>query len=236
MKLLNIIMQILREKEVCSMSEILERLKRGIITENTLFVQVLATCPTLAVTSTVNNAIGLGIATTVVLIFSNIFISLLRKFIPSKIRIPAFIVVIAGFVTIIDMIMHAYVPGLYKTLGIFIPLIVVNCVILGRAEAYASQNPVVPSIFDGLGMGLGFSLALIMVAIIREILGAGTLLGIQVMPQAYQPAAIMVLAPGAFFTFGMIMAVINGVQIAKSKKANSSSSALSSGNIAENNQ
>jgi Na+-translocating ferredoxin:NAD+ oxidoreductase subunit E len=210
------------------MGELLDRLKRGIITENTLFVQVLATCPTLAVTSTVNNAIGLGIATTVVLIFSNIFISLLRKFIPSKIRIPAFIVVIAGFVTIIDLLMHGYFPGLYKTLGIFIPLIVVNCVILGRAEAYASQNPVVPSAFDGLGMGLGFTLALMMVAVIREILGAGTILGIQVMPQAYQPAAIMVLAPGAFFTFAIIMAVINGVQIAKSKKANSSSSAVTS--------
>jgi Na+-translocating ferredoxin:NAD+ oxidoreductase subunit E len=218
------------------LGEILERLKRGIITENTLFVQVLATCPTLATTTSVENAIGLGLATTAVLIFSNIFISLLRKLIPSKIRIPAFIVVIAGFVTIIDMIMHAYTPGLYKTLGIFIPLIVVNCVILGRAEAYASQNPVVPSIFDGLGMGLGFSLALVMVAVIREILGGGTLLGIQVMPQAYQPAAIMVLAPGAFFTFAMIMAVINGVQIMKNKKANSNSSALGSGNLVENNQ
>lgn len=218
------------------MGEILERLKRGIITENTLFVQVLATCPTLATTTSVANAIGLGLATTAVLIFSNIFISLLRKFIPSKIRIPAFIVVIAGFVTIIDMIMHAYTPGLYKTLGIFIPLIVVNCVILGRAEAYASQNPVVPSIFDGLGMGLGFSLALVMVAVIREILGGGTILGIQIMPQAYQPAAIMVLAPGAFFTFAMIMAAINGVQIAKRKKASSSNSALGSGNLVDNNQ
>lgn len=219
------------------MGEILDRLKRGIITENTLFVQVLATCPTLAVTSTIANAIGLGLATMIVLIFSNIFISLLRNFIPSKIRIPAFIVVIAGFVTIIDLLMHAYVPGVYKSLGIFIPLIVVNCVILGRAEAYASKNPVIPSIFDGLGMGLGFTIALIIVAAIREILGSGTVFGIEVMPQSYHPMSIMVLAPGAFFAFGIIMAVINGVQLMKNKnKENLSNSSVGTGNLVENNK
>ena len=142
------------------MNKLIERLKNGIITENPIFVQVLAMCPTLAVTTSAENALGMGLASTVVLIFSNMMISAIRKFVPDKIRIPAYIVVIASFVTIVDMLMHGYVPALYKSLGIFIPLIVVNCVILGRAEAYASKNPVIPSIFDAIGMGLGFTVAL----------------------------------------------------------------------------
>lgn len=199
------------------MNSAIERLKNGIITENPTFVQVLAMCPTLAVTTSAKNAIGMGIATMVVLIGSNIAISLLRKLIPSKIRIPAYIVIIASFVTVIEFLMNGYVPALYKSLGIFIPLIVVNCVILGRAEAYASKFPVIPSIFDALGMGLGFTLSLTVLGTIRELLGAGTIWGIQIMPQAYQPASIMILAPGAFFTLGILMAVINYINLKRTK-------------------
>jgi electron transport complex protein RnfE len=201
------------------MSVFMERLKNGIITENTLFVQVLATCPTLAVTSSIINGIGMGLATTVVLMCSNLFISLLRKAIPDKIRIPAFIVVIASFVTLLQFLLQAYVPTLNKSLGIFIPLIVVNCVILGRAEAYASKNKPLPSIFDGLGMGLGFTLALAIMGFIRELLGAGTLFGVQIMPKAVDPALIFVLAPGAFITFGILMAIMNQRKISNKKKA-----------------
>lgn len=198
------------------MNKITERLKNGIITENPTFVQVLAMCPTLAVTSSAKNALGMGIATTVVLVCSNMVISMIRKLIPDKIRIPAFIVVIASFVTVIEFLMQGFVPSLYKSLGIFIPLIVVNCVILGRAEAYASKNPVIPSIFDGVGMGMGFTLSLTILGSIREILGSGTIFGFQLMPTAYKPASIMVLAPGAFFTLGLLMALINYYNLKKS--------------------
>lgn len=201
------------------MSVFTERLKNGIITENTLFVQVLATCPTLAVTSSIQNGIGMGLSTTAVLIFSNLFISLLRKIIPDKIRIPAYIVVIAGLVTLLQFMLQAYVPTLNKSLGIFIPLIVVNCVILGRAEAYASKSKALPSVFDGLGIGLGFTLALAIMGFIREILGAGTLFGSQIVPKAVDPALIFVLAPGAFITFGILMAVINQRKINNKSKA-----------------
>lgn len=199
------------------MNKNFERIKNGIVTENPIFVQVLAMCPTLAVTSSAKNALGMGLATTVVLIFSNFLISALRKVIPDKIRIPAYIVVIASFVTVVDMLMHGYVPSLYKSLGIFIPLIVVNCVILGRAEAYASKNGIVSSIFDAIGMGLGFTVALFSVGIVREIIGAGTILGKQIMPAAYKPVSIMVLAPGAFFTLGLLMTLINYINIKKNK-------------------
>lgn len=201
------------------MNKLIERLKNGIITENPLFVQVLATCPTLAVSTSVKNAIGMGIAATVVLIFSNIFISALRKFIPEKVRIPAYIVIIAGFVTMIDLLMQAYFVDLYASLGIFIPLIVVNCIILGRAESYAGKNPVIPSAFDGLGQGLGFTLALILIAAIREILGNGTFFDITVLPsKIFTPMTIMILAPGAFLTFGLLAALINKINIKKGKK------------------
>lgn len=196
----------------------LERLKNGIITENVTFVQVLAMCPTLAVTTSAENGLGMGIASTAVLIFSNFFISLIRRFIPDKIRIPAFIVVIATFVTMLQFLMQGFVPALYNALGIFIPLIVVNCVILGRAEAFASKNGPIISIFDGLGQGLGFTLSLTVIGIIREILGAGTIFGHQLLPSSFQPAIIMILAPGAFFTLGILMAILNNHNIKKEKK------------------
>lgn len=199
------------------MRELLEKLKIGIIKENPIFVQVLAMCPTLAVTTSAENALGMGLATTFVLICSNIAISMLRKFIPAKIRIPAFIVIIASFVTIVEFMMQAYLTPLYNSLGIFIPLIVVNCVILGRAEAFASKNKVVPSIFDGLGMGLGFTFSLLVLGCIREIIGNGTIFDIAIMPAAYEPATIMILAPGAFLTLGILMAILNAVKIKKSK-------------------
>lgn len=199
------------------MRELLERLKIGIIKENPIFVQVLAMCPTLAVTTSAENALGMGLATTFVLICSNIAISMLRKFIPSKIRIPAFIVIIASFVTIVEFMMQAYLTPLYNSLGIFIPLIVVNCVILGRAEAFASKNKVIPSIFDGLGMGLGFTFSLLVLGCIREVIGNGTIFNIAVMPAAYEPATIMILAPGAFLTLGILMGILNAVKIKKSK-------------------
>lgn len=208
------------------MKILFERLKNGIINENPIFVQVLAMCPTLAVTSSVENALGMGIATTVVLIFSNMIISALRKFIPNKIRIPAYIVIIASFVTIVDMLMNAYVQSLYKSLGIFIPLIVVNCVILGRAEAYASKNKVLPSIFDALGMGIGFTIALFSIGTFRELLGAGTFLGERVLQESFKPATIMILAPGAFLTLGSLMTFLNYRNIKKAKKSGESAKCL----------
>lgn len=197
------------------MKTLIERLRTGILLDNPTFMQVLGMCPTLAVTTSANNGMGMGLATTAVLICSNTAISILRKYIPSKIRIPAFIVIIASFVTIIDLLLQAYIPELHAQLGLFIPLIVVNCLILARAEAYASKNAVVPSIFDGLGMGLGFTVALTIIGVIREILGAGTLFGLSVMPASYDPAIIMILAPGAFFTLGILMALLN---VLKAKK------------------
>lgn len=199
------------------MSVLGERLKNGILDENVIFVQALAMCPTLAVTSSAENGIGMGLAATVVLIGSNLVVSLLRKVIPEKIRIPAFIVIIASFVTLLQFLMQGFVPELYKKLGIFIPLIVVNCVILGRAEAYASKNGPVASIFDGLGQGLGFAVALTIVGAIRELLGAGQLFGRQIMPSSFQPALIMILAPGAFFTLGILMAIMNSRKLKKAK-------------------
>lgn len=196
----------------------IERIYNGIIKENTTYAQVLAMCPTLAVTTSVENAIGMGLATTAVLMLSNVAISAIRKLIPDKIRIPAFVVVIATFVTLIQFLLQGFVPSLYKSLGLFIPLIVVNCVILGRAEAYASKNKVFPSLFDGIGIGLGFTIGLVSVAILRELFGAGSVFGLQIMPTGYQPAIIMILAPGAFFTLGILMALINLYRIKTAKK------------------
>lgn len=197
------------------MNQFVERLKAGIIKDNPTFVQVLGMCPTLAVTTSAVNAIGMGLSTTAVLICSNFAISLIRNFIPSKIRIPAFIVVIASFVTVVEFLLKAYVPSLYSSLGLFIPLIVVNCIILGRAEAYASKNKPIASIFDGLGMGLGFTTSLTVIGCIRELLGVGTVFGKQIMPSFYTPATVMILAPGAFFTLGILMAVLNSVKANK---------------------
>ncbi len=183
--------------------------KNGMIDENPSFVQLLGMCPTLAVTTSVVNGIGMGLSATAVLVCSNLAISLIRNFIPGKIRIASFIVVIAGFVTLVDLMLKAYMPSLSKSLGIFIPLIVVNCIILARAEAFASKNSVVKSVFDGLGMGLGFTGALIILAMIRELIGNGTILGFSVMGEGYQPALIAILPPGGFIILGLILGVIN---------------------------
>lgn len=198
-----------------------ERLKAGLIKDNPTFVQVLGMCPTLAVTTSAINAIGMGLSTTAVLICSNLAISLIRNVVPAKIRIPSYIVVIASFVTVIESLLKAYIPSLYSSLGLFIPLIVVNCIILGRAEAYASKNKPLASMFDGLGMGLGFTCSLTVIGCIRELLGVGSLFGINVMPSFYPPATVMILAPGAFFTLGILMAVLNSVKAKKKEEVKS---------------
>ena len=191
------------------MKVILERLYNGIIKENPTFVLMLGMCPTLAVTTSAVNGIGMGISTCVVLMLSNLIISLLRKFIPNRVRMPAYIVVVASFVTVVDLLMQAYVRSLYAALGLYIPLIVVNCIILGRAESYASKNPPLASFFDGLGMGIGFTCALTVIGALRELLGSGTVFGFSVMPSIYEPIAIMVMAPGAFFVLALLTALQN---------------------------
>ncbi|RDY24048.1 electron transport complex subunit E [Romboutsia maritimum] len=190
--------------------------KNGLIDENPTFVQVIGMCPTLAVTTSAVNGLGMGLSTAVVLICSNMAISLLRKFIPDKIRIPSFVVVIATFVTIVGMLLKAYVPSLDKALGLYIPLIVVNCIILARAESFASKNGAVVSAIDGLGMGLGFSLALTVLGSVREILGAGSIFGWSIFGASFQPALLFILPPGAFLTLGFLMAGFNKL---RSKKA-----------------
>ena len=196
----------------------LERLKNGIITENPTFVLTLGMCPTLAVTTSAVNGLGMGLTTMAVLALSNMFISMLRKVIPDKVRIPAFIVIIASFVTVVELLLKAFIPSLYDALGLYIPLIVVNCIILGRAEAYASKNKVIPSLFDGIGMGLGFTLALTIIGAVRELLGAGQLFNMQVMPDSYVPCSIFVLAPGAFFVLAVLTAIQNKIRINGEKK------------------
>ena len=183
----------------------------GILNENPTFRLVLGMCPTLAITTSVTNGLGMGLAATFVLICSNVVISLLRNAIPDKIRIPSFIVVIATFVTIVQLLMQAFVQSLYESLGVFIPLIVVNCIIFARAESFASKNPPLESACDGLGMGLGFTLAITLLSAIRELLGVGTLAGIQVMPAGYQPMAIITQAPGGFIMLGLLMVVVNAL-------------------------
>ena len=181
----------------------------GIIDENPTFRMVLGMCPTLAITTAVSNGIGMGLAVTFVLVFSNLVISLLRKAIPDQIRIPAFIVVIATFVTIVQLIIKAFLPALDASLGVFIPLIVVNCIIFGRAEAFAFKNKPLPSIVDGLGMGLGFTIAITLISSVRELFGAGTLFGIQVMPAGYMPMALLIKPAGGFIVLGLLMALMN---------------------------
>ena len=191
-------------------------IKNGIIDENPTFMQVIGMCPTLAVTSSAINGIGMGLAATAVLICSNVFVSLLRKLIPDTVRIPCFIVVIATFVTIIEFVLKAYVPSLYASLGLFIPLIVVNCIILARAESFASKNGPFASACDGIGMGLGFTMALGCMGLIREFIGSGTAFGMTVLPEAFPKTLLFVMAPGAFFTLACMMAVLNSI---KNKKA-----------------
>jgi Na+-translocating ferredoxin:NAD+ oxidoreductase subunit E len=190
----------------------LKYLTNGLLKENPTFVIVLGTCPTLAITTAAVNGIGMGAATTFVLVFSNLFIALLKNFIPDKVRIAAFIVVIATFVTIVDLVMKAYTPDLYKSLGIFIPLIVVNCIILGRAEAFAQKNKVWPSVLDGLGMGIGFTLAITLLASIREIIGNGSIFNIRLLGENAATILVFILPPGAFVTYGLLIAIINRVK------------------------
>lgn len=191
------------------MGKCTERLYNGIVKENPTFVQMLGMCPTLAVTSSAINGAGMGLTTTCILVLSNFMISALRKVIPDKVRIPSFIVIIASFVTIIQFLLQAYLPSLNSSLGLYIPLIVVNCIILGRAESFAMKNTPILSAFDGLGMGLGFTIALGLIGACREVLGAGTVFGIQVTPSSFQPISIFILAPGAFFVLSMLTALQN---------------------------
>ena len=217
-------------------SSIKERLFNGIIKENPTFVMMLGMCPTLAVTTSCINGVGMGLTTTVVLAMSNLIISMLRKVIPSKVRVPAYIVIVASFVTIVQFLLEAYLPELNSSLGIYIPLIVVNCIILGRAEAYASKNPIIPSLFDGIGMGLGFTLGLGILGAFREILGFGTILGYDVVSKLNQlidkvstsveldivPITIIGLAPGAFFVLAFLVAVQNKIRMSSKVKAKTS--------------
>ena len=214
----------------------LERLWNGIVKENPTFVLMLGMCPTLAITTSGMNGIGMGLAVTAVLIFSNLFISLLRNIIQDSVRIPAYIIIIASFVTMIDMLLKAFLPDLSQALGMFIPLIVVNCIIFARAESFASKNPPVLSIADGLGMGLGFTISLSIISAVRELIGSGTLLGfpvlsvirellgngtffgLQVMPASYQPMGIMTQVPGGFITLGLLLILVNALSNKSKKK------------------
>lgn len=191
---------------------------KGLLKENPTLVLLLGCCPTLATTTSAINGMSMGLATTFVLIMSNLSISLLKNFIPDKVRIPCFIVVIASFVTVVQLVMQAYVPAIYETLGLFIPLIVVNCIVLGRAEAFASKNPVWPSILDGAGMGLGFTLSLTFLGSIREILGSGSIFNWRFLPEDANTILIFVLAPGAFIALGYLIAVVNKVKKSRTSK------------------
>lgn len=195
-----------------------ERFKEGFITNNPTFIQFIGMCPTLATTTSAKNALGMGLAVTAVLAFSNTVISLLRKIIPQQVRIAAFIVIISGAVTATELLMKAFLPALNAALGIFIPLIVVNCIILARAEAFASKNKVFPSFVDGIAMGLGFTGALFLIGSVREIVGAGTWFGMKITPAAYSPATIFIMAPGAFFTLGILVAITNKIKYSVSER------------------
>ena len=194
------------------MNKCTERLMNGLVKENPTFVLMLGMCPTLAVTTSAINGIGMGLSTTAVIIMYNMMISMIRKIIPDSVRMPAFIVIVASFVTIVDFLMEGFVPSLYDSLGLYIPLIVVNCIILGRAESYASKNPVIPSIFDGIGMGLGFTVGLTSIGIVRELIGSGKLFNMPVLPDCYEPFTIFILAPGAFFVLACLVALQNKVK------------------------
>ncbi len=195
------------------MKAVLERLYNGIIKENPTFVLMLGMCPTLAVTTSASNGFGMGVATMAVLIMSNLIISLLRKVIPGGVRVPVYIIIIASFVTIVELLMHAYMTFLYESLGIFIPLIVVNCIILGRAETYASKYGPFLSAFDGVGIGLGFTFGLTVIGMVRELIGNGTIFNTQIMPESYEPISIFVMAPGAFFVLSILCMIQNKLKL-----------------------
>ena len=211
------------------MNKCVERLHNGLIKENPTFVMMLGMCPTLAVTSSAMNGLGMGLTTTAVLIMSNAIISLLRKLIPDKVRMPAYIVIVATFVTVIQFLLNGFIPSLYASLGIYIPLIVVNCIILGRAEAYASKNGVVLSIFDGIGMGLGFTFGLTCIGIVRELIGSGCLFGFKIMPDFYEPVSIFVMAPGAFFVLAILTAFQNKLKAPSATNVAETSTAIACG-------
>lgn len=194
-----------------------ERLYNGLVKENPTFVLMLGMCPTLAVTTSAMNGLGMGLTTMVVLALSNLIISLLRGVIPNRVRIPAFIVIIASFVTAAQLLLEAYIPSLNKSLGVYIPLIVVNCIILGRAEGYAYSNPAIPSLFDGIGMGLGFTFALTCIGAVRELLGAGELFGLGILPDSFEPIRIFAQAPGAFFVLAALVALQNYIKESRRK-------------------
>ena len=223
----------LRNRRSGKMNKCVERLHNGIIKENPTFVMMLGMCPTLAVTSSAMNGLAMGLSTTLVLVMSNAIISLLRKVIPDKVRMPAFIVIVASFVTIVQFLLHGYLPSLYSSLGIYIPLIVVNCIILGRAEAYASKNPVLPSIFDGIGMGLGFTVGLTLIGIFRELIGSGSIFGFGIMPSSYEPVSIFVMAPGAFFVLAMLTALQNKLKAPSASNVPGKSEIACGGNCSE---
>ncbi len=195
------------------MKQYSERIYNGIIKENPALILMLGMCPTMAVTTSAINGLGMGLSTLAVLIFSNMIISALRNLIPDQVRLPAYIVIVASLVTVVDLLMQAYTPGIYSQLGIYIPLIVVNCIILGRAEAYANKVDPDLAFFDGLGMGLGFTIALVIIGLLREFLGAGTAFGKAVLPSSVEPIGIFVKAPGAFLVIALIVAVMNAVNI-----------------------
>ncbi len=200
------------------MKDFMKTFTNGIIKENPIFRLLLGMCSTLALSTQAINGLGMGAAVTFVLVCSNVFVSMLRKIIPNTVRIPCYVVVIATFVTIVQMVMKAYLPALDKSMGVFIPLIVVNCVILGRAEAFANKNSVGLAAADGLGMGLGFTIALTFIGIVRELIGAGTAFGLQIMPASYEPVTIFILAPGAFFVLSCLVAAQNYVKARAAKK------------------
>ena len=191
----------------------IERLYNGVVKENPTLILMLGMCPTLAVSTRAMNGIGMGLSTTAVLILSNLVISLLRKAIPDQVRLPSYIVIVASLVTVTELLIQAYLPSLYAALGIYIPLIVVNCIILGRAEAYANKHTPLLSVMDGLGMGIGFTLALTLAALLREILGNGTAFGVQLLPKSFEPIGIFIQPPGAFLIIAFIIAVMNAIGI-----------------------
>ncbi|MGL6199913.1 MAG: electron transport complex subunit RsxE [Lachnospiraceae bacterium] len=200
------------------MNKYVERIFNGLVKENPTFVLMLGMCPTLAVTTSAVNGVGMGLATTAVLVMSNMLISMLRKIIPDSVRMPAYIVVIASFVTIVQFLLEGFVPGLYAALGLYIPLIVVNCIIMGRAESYASKYSVMLSVMDGVGMGLGFTVGLTAIGLVRELIGSGTAFGIQIMPGSYEPITIFILAPGAFMVLAGLVALQNKVRNRAAKR------------------
>ncbi|NLK26751.1 MAG: electron transport complex subunit E [Clostridiales bacterium] len=211
------------------MNKYMERLYNGVVKENPIFIMMLGMCPTLAVTTSALNGAGMGLSTTAVLVAANVLISALRKFIPDKVRMPSYIVVVASLVTIVQLLLQAYIPSVNEALGIYIPLIVVNCIIFGRVEAYAAKNTVGLAMFDGIGMGLGFTVALILIGAFRELLGAGTLFGYGIMPEAFEPITIFVQAPGAFLVLALLTALQNKLQLPSATNGSRKKSDLACG-------